>query len=43
MLMTDLEDIALRVCSSQIINPLNMLEMLDNIFASNRTATRIIF
>lgn len=41
MLVAALGDTALRVCSSKIGQPLQMLEMLDNRFASSRTATRI--
>lgn len=41
MLVAALGDTALRVCSSKIGEPLEMLKMLDNRFASSRTATRI--
>lgn len=41
MLVAALGDKALRVCSSKIGEPLEMLKMLDNLFASSHTATRI--
>lgn len=41
LIVSALGDTALRVCSSRIGDPLNMLKMLDNRCASSRTATRI--
>ena len=41
MLTTELGDSALRVCSTQITDPMKMLELLDKRYASTRTATRI--
>lgn len=43
MLVSALGDTALQVWSSEIGEPIKMLEMLDNRFASNRTATQISF
>lgn len=41
MLTCALGDYALRVCSSQITEPMKMLGLLDKRYASTRTATRI--
>lgn len=41
MLVAVVGDTVLRVCSSKIGQPLEMLEMLDNRFPASRTATRI--
>lgn len=41
LLVVALGDTALRACAVKIGNPLEMLEMLNNGFALNRTATRI--
>lgn len=39
--VSPLGDTALRVCSSEIGEPIKMLEILNNRFAFNRTATRM--
>lgn len=41
IMVAALGDTALRVCSAKIGEPLQMLDLLDKRFASNRTATRI--
>ena len=41
MMVGALGDAALRVCSAKIGEPMQMLSLLDNRFASKRTATRI--
>jgi len=41
LLVNALGDIALRVCSDELENPIKMLELLDARYASSRTSSRI--